>query len=91
MLNEVDLRRRKEEKAVEAKGRKKANLEAVQNHEEAILLTMMFTPLPLRVKLIGESLHLERLTNRFAEPGLEGPATRAANVISAILECAGIT
>ena len=85
---EVDLHRRKEEKAVEAKGRTKAKLEAAQSREEA---TMTFIPLPTRVKPIEEDLHQERPTSRFADLGLEGPATKVNHAISATLECASIT
>ena len=86
--DEVDRLRRKEEKAekvVKAKGRRMAKIVAVPN-PEAILLVV--TPLPLRVKPIGENLRLERLTDPFAELGLEELARRAENVIIAILECA---
>ena len=84
---EVVRHRRKEEKAEEAKGKIKAKIEAAQSREEA----MRLIPLPTHVKPTEENPHQERPTSRFADLGLQGPAKRANNAISATLECASIT
>ena len=85
---EVDLRHRVEERTVEAKGKTKAKIEADQSREEEM---SNHTSLPTRKKLIEENLHREKRRSRFADLGLEGPATRVKHAISATLECASIT